>query len=100
MVGLLSMTVVGVLGPERGRAPPVVATEQDPQQGVLADEYVRPLGKALFERHLIAAEGTGVLLLAALVGAAVIVGRPQARLVNPPPASPGPQDARGDADAG
>ena len=100
MVGLLSMTVVGVLGPERGRAPPVAATEQDRQQGVLADEYVRPLGKALFERHLIAAEAAGVLLLAALVGAAVIVGRPHARLVVPPPASPDSQDAGGEPHAG
>jgi len=58
------------------------------------------MGKLLFERYLIAAEAAGVLLLAALVGAAVIVGQPQARLVGPPPASPGPQDAGGEAHAG
>jgi NADH-quinone oxidoreductase subunit J len=96
LVGLLSMTVVGVLDPERGRMPPVAVADQDRQQGVLGGEYVRPLGKALFERYLIAAEAAGVLLLAALVGAAVIVGQPQARLVGQPPASPGPQDAGGE----
>jgi len=96
LVGLLSMTVVGVLDPERGRSPPVAVTDLDRQQGVLGGEYVRPLGKALFERYLIAAEAAGVLLLAALVGAAVIVGQPQARLVGPPPTSPGPQDAGGE----
>ena len=33
------------------------------------------LGGELFGRHLIAVEVTGALLLAALVGAAVIIGR-------------------------
>ncbi|MCR4412252.1 MAG: NADH-quinone oxidoreductase subunit J [Thermoguttaceae bacterium] len=59
------------------------------QQGqVLADEHVKALGDALFGRHLIAVQVAGVLLLAALVGAAVIVGRSRGPLVGPPAGPP------------
>jgi NADH-quinone oxidoreductase subunit J len=77
LVGLLSMTVLGVLGPQSGLSPPVVVAEQDRQGQILDPEHVRHIGETLFNRYLIAAEAAGVLLLAALVGAAVIVGPPR-----------------------
>jgi NADH-quinone oxidoreductase subunit J len=81
LVGLLTMTVTGVLGRDRGPLPPTRVTGQERQQGVLAEEHVRRIGEelfgheALFGRYLVAVEAAGALLLAALVGAAVIVGR-------------------------
>jgi NADH-quinone oxidoreductase subunit J len=42
---------------------------------ILTPQHVARFGNEVFARHLIAVEVTGTLLLAALVGAAVIVGR-------------------------
>ncbi len=47
--------------------------EEDRTQGVLAPDHVAALGHFLFGRYLIAVEVAGLLLLAALVGAAVMV---------------------------
>jgi NADH-quinone oxidoreductase subunit J len=89
IVGILSITSVGVL-----RRPPEAflaagATPDERAAGVLADAHVQGLGQALFERHLIAVEVAGVLLLAALVGAAAMVAHGR---VKRPPAVPGPTD--------
>jgi NADH-quinone oxidoreductase subunit J len=76
IVGLLTLTVISVLS-----APgPVTETPRrirpaDRQASVLAEEHVAHLGAQLFGPHLIAVEAGGTLLLAALVGAAVIVGQ-------------------------
>lgn len=71
LVGILSMTVSGVLMySDAGRPQPAPAAEI--QGGVLADQHVAQIGAELFGRHLIAVEVAGTLLLAALVGAAVI----------------------------
>ena len=44
-------------------------------QGVLADLHVARIGQHLFGGHWLAVQAAGLLLLAALVGAAVIIGR-------------------------
>ncbi len=88
LVGVLTMTLVGVVNSPRGLKPPVAIAEGARTQGILADEHVKHLGDALFERHLIAVQVAGVLLLAALVGAAVIVGRSRGPLVGPQTRSP------------
>jgi NADH-quinone oxidoreductase subunit J len=82
LVGLLSTTVLAVLDRESGSSPPVVVTDEDRQDGILNPEHVRPFGEVLFNRYLIAAEAGGVLLFAALVGAAVIVGPPRKKMMN------------------
>ena len=60
-----------------------VRAEEDAGQrtdGVLAPQHVALVGAELFGRHLIAVEVAGTLLLAALVGAAVIVGQASTHL--------------------
>jgi NADH-quinone oxidoreductase subunit J len=77
LAGLLSMTVTGVLDPRNGLPLPAKVTAQQREQNILDPEHVHHIGKELFDLsdgYLIAAEAAGVLLLAALVGAAVIVG--------------------------
>ncbi|MHC4402680.1 MAG: NADH-quinone oxidoreductase subunit J family protein [Planctomycetota bacterium] len=79
LVAILSVTVGGALGgPGRISAPAV-----DRSHGVLAEDHVAQIGRQLFGRHLIAVEVAGTLLLAALVGAAVIVGRTKGPLAPP-----------------
>lgn len=84
MVGILSLTVSRelVLRDDAGRpiGPSVAASQAAEEAGdrthdVLARQHVVHLGAELFGRHLIAVEVAGTLLLAALVGAAVIVGQ-------------------------
>jgi len=94
LVGLLSMTILSVLDREPGPSPPLATGDPDRPRALLAEEHVLQIGKALFDRYLVATEVAGVLLLAALVGAAVIVGRPRATLVEPPN-PPAPQDSGG-----
>ncbi len=76
MVGLLSITIGGVFPPAGPAAQAIVPpTEQALAAGVLVPQHVARLGGELFGRHLIAVEVAGTLLLAALVGAAVIVAQ-------------------------
>jgi NADH-quinone oxidoreductase subunit J len=79
IVGILSMTIGSVFG-----APGTIDARQtfvpSPEQlaeGVLSPYHVASFGMELFGRHLIAIEVAGTLLLAALVGAAVIVAQNQ-----------------------
>lgn len=72
MVGILSMTVTSVLASVHGPQP---AEDAEIASVILADEHVAHVGAELMGRHLIAIEVAGVLLLAALVGAAVIVAQ-------------------------
>ena len=53
-------------------------------QGVLAEPHVARIGQYLFGVHWLGVQAAGVLLLAALVGAAVIVGRRRGPLEGPP----------------
>jgi NADH-quinone oxidoreductase subunit J len=74
LIGILTMTLASVLtDPREPISPP--ASEEQMAVGVLGAEHVARLGGELFGRHLIAVEVAGVLLLAALVGAAVIVAQ-------------------------
>lgn len=73
IVGILSMTVCGVLGAVERPTPPVVAASDADSEGILSEAQVVRLGEELFGRHLVAVEVAGTLLLVALIGAAVIV---------------------------
>jgi NADH-quinone oxidoreductase subunit J len=111
LVGILSLTVSRVLANPAGIAPPLSVTDSQRQAGVLAEDHVLPLGRALFNQpppgsgpeaarpgYLIAVEVAGVLLLAALVGAAVIVGRARAPAAGPPPHAKTPPTVGGPSD--
>lgn len=75
IVGILAMTVTSVLAKPEELAAPVAVSAADRQAGILAEEHVAQLGNVLFGPHLLAVEVGGTLLLAALIGAAVIVAR-------------------------
>jgi NADH-quinone oxidoreductase subunit J len=75
IVGALSMTVTRVLTHPDRPAPPLVLAAAQGEPRVLSDTHMARIGQDLFGRHLIAVEVAGTLLLVALVGAAVIVGR-------------------------
>jgi len=93
LVSVLSMTATSVLAsPAAGAAPRVTAESR--QQGVLAEAHVQQIGHALFGRYLVAVEVAGTLLLAALVGAAVIVGKARGPLAGPGGPSASPDSAR------
>ena len=80
IVGLLTLTVTSVLsepGPVADASHAI--RPADRQANVLADEHVAHLGAQLFGPYLIAVEAGGTLLLAALVGAAVIVSQEKVR---------------------
>ena len=66
MIGILSIAMVGVT-----KAGGVAARVAEPAPAATTDQVAR-LGAELFTRHLVAVEAAGVLLFAALVGAAVI----------------------------
>ncbi len=72
LVGALSMAVGGALSRPGSPAPPDAAALA---ANVLAPRHVARFGVELFARHWIALQAAGCLLLAALVGAAVIVGK-------------------------
>jgi NADH-quinone oxidoreductase subunit J len=76
-VGILSMAIVGVFtAPPKTDTTPITSyTEKELREKVLVSEHVAALGGELFGRHLIAIEVAGTLLLAAVVGAAVIVSQ-------------------------
>jgi NADH:ubiquinone oxidoreductase subunit 6 (subunit J) len=76
-VGILSMAIVGVFTtPQKPVSLPIVPhTEKELAENVLVHEHVAALGTELFGKHLIAIEVAGTLLLAAIVGAAVIVAQ-------------------------
>jgi NADH-quinone oxidoreductase subunit J len=76
IVGILSMTIGGVLAPARPSARAIVPPSPEAlATGILVPQHVARLGGELFGRHLIAVDIVGVLLLVALVGAAVIVAQ-------------------------
>lgn len=89
IVGILSMTVISVFtrSPEAFAA--AAATPQQRAEGVLSAYPVALLGEQLFDRHLIAVEVAGTLLLAALIGATAIVAQGRSKR---PPEVPGPTD--------
>ena len=75
IVGVLSISIGSVFSPvERPANPIAPPTEEALAANILTPQHVARLGDEVFNRHLIAVEVAGTLLLAALVGAAVIVG--------------------------
>ncbi len=72
LVGVLSVAVGGVFSAPHPITPPAL---ESLAAGVLDPQQVARLGGELFAHWLIAVEVAGTLLLAALVGAAVIVNR-------------------------
>jgi len=74
MVGVFSMTIGGALTAPPSDLPPA-PTAEALQTAVLHPQHVAILGTELYGRHLIAIQVAGTLLLAALVGAAVIIAQ-------------------------
>jgi NADH-quinone oxidoreductase subunit J len=75
IVGVLSIGIGGVLSPLEPPANPIAPPADEAlAANILASQHVARFGDEVFSRHLIAVEVAGTLLLAALVGAAVIVG--------------------------
>ena len=89
IVGVLTVAIVSSLAGQPIAAGP---SPEQLQRGVLADDHVARLGGLLFSQQLVAVEVAGVLLMAALVGAAAIVGT--RRRV------PSPDDAVGSSESG
>ena len=83
MVGILSMTLAQTLGGPPPMDDPLttraVVDSIVRQEHFLSPQHVAQLGGELFGRHLIAVEVAGTLLLAAVVGASVIVAHGQVR---------------------
>lgn len=75
LVGILAMMVTSALADRQAVAAAVPVTAAERQAGVLAEAHVAQLGEALFGPHLLAVEVAGTLLLAALIGAVIIVAR-------------------------
>jgi NADH-quinone oxidoreductase subunit J len=76
LVGILTMTLAETFSPRSpagALAAPAAATGLS--HGVLSPQQVARFGGELFGRHLLAVEVAGTLLLAAVVGAAVIVAQ-------------------------
>ena len=77
MVGMLSMAICHCFARVSSPAASAAAGRRRSDSaaaGMLAPDHVARFGGELFGRHLIAVEMAGMLLLAALVGAAAIVG--------------------------
>ncbi len=73
IIGVMSMTVGSVCTAEPCLWPEGPPSSEQLAAGVLHPQHVACFGTELFGRQLLAVEVAGVLLLAALVGAAVIV---------------------------
>lgn len=100
LIGILSLTAARVLANPEGLEKPVAVTQQEPAQAAAdqhTDQYMARIGNTLFDRYLIAVEVAGVLLLAALIGAAVIVGHARGPLAGPRIAPQGPEEMGGPA---
>jgi NADH-quinone oxidoreductase subunit J len=100
ITGVLTVTIAAAIrSPELRR--PALLSAADRERNVLSPQHTARIGGELFGHYLIAVEVGGVLLLAALVGAAVIVGQSRGPLgvplaACPPVPSPhGQQAARG-----
>lgn len=76
MVGVLTLTLVGVLGsPVPDDRPVPIFSADERHEQILSPQHMAHLGGELFSRYLIAVEVAGTLLLVALVGAVSIVAQ-------------------------
>ena len=87
ITGVLTITITGGIR-SPGFRPPVLVSEANREANVLSPQHTARIGGELFGRYLIAVEAGGALLLAALVGAAVIVGQSRGPLGVPQGLSP------------
>ncbi len=78
LIGILTAAVSNIMADEATSPFSIAPAEADLAAGVLNDDHVMSLGREMFGPHLIAVQVGGVLLLAALIGAAAIVagGKP------------------------
>lgn len=79
---LVAGAAIAVLG--TGELTKIAAAAGDRTGGVLRDEHVLSFAQVLFSRHLLALEVVGIILLVALVGAALIVGKAEGFILGPP----------------
>jgi NADH-quinone oxidoreductase subunit J len=75
ILAVLSLTIGRVFARAKTVGWPAAPTPRELAGNILTTDHVARLGGELFGRYLIAIEVTGVLLLVAVVGAAVIIGR-------------------------
>ena len=73
LIGILTTAIGSIMVTEASSPLSMVASEADLAEGVLRDDHVMALGREMFGPHWIAVQVGGVLLLAALIGAAAIV---------------------------
>lgn len=85
MTGVLTVSLFSAFAERKPGDPLPPPTTAELQAKVLSEAHVAQLGGELFGRHLLAVQVVGVLLMAALVGAAAVVSPRVSR--NPSPAS-------------
>lgn len=73
LIGILTTVIGSIMAKEASSPLSMIASEADLAEGVLRDDHVMALGREMFGPHWIAVQVGGVLLLAALIGAAAIV---------------------------
>jgi NADH-quinone oxidoreductase subunit J len=78
---LLAGTVIAVF--ETGDLQEWAQSSGNRSEGVLQAEHVLALGRTIFTRHLLALEVVGFLLLVALIGASLIVGKAEGIVLGP-----------------
>ncbi len=73
LIGIMTTAIGSVMADEAASPLSIAPTETQLAEGVLTDDHVMALGREMFGPHWIAVQVGGVLLLAALIGAAAIV---------------------------
>ncbi len=73
LIGILTTAIGSVMAQEAASPISIAPAEADLAEGILRDDHVMALGGQMFGPHWIAVQVGGVLLLAALIGAAAIV---------------------------
>lgn len=83
LIGVLTTAIGSVMADEAANPLASAPSETDLAEGVLNDAHVMTLGREMFGPNWIAVQVAGILLLAALIGAAAIVGGSKASLPTP-----------------
>ena len=73
LIGILTTAIGSIMSEEATSTASIAPAEVELAEGVLCDDHVMALGREMFGPHWIAVQVGGVLLLAALIGAATIV---------------------------
>ncbi len=86
LIGILTTAIGSIMAEEAAQSDSRASAVADPACEVLSEDHVATLGREMFGPQWIAVQAAGVLLLAALVGAAAIVTRerfPEGRTAGP-----------------